>query len=110
MRRLLRAELAPIAFGRASKTATMKSGRSFLVNDSVPRCFLVGLVAADVVDSTFRFRPLLREVVVFEVVAGCGLPCVDSWHSEEALMVYFALMCCSDFTRPRGTPHVFFSY
>ena len=70
------------------------SGRPFLVSESVPRCFLPGLVATDVVDGAFRFCPLPCKVVVFEVDAGRGLPHVGIQHLEVALMVYFAQVYC----------------
>ena len=67
-------------------------------------------MVADVVDGAFRFCPLPHEVVVFEVDTGCGLAHVGIRHSEEALMVYFAQVYCSDFTRPHGIAHASFSY
>ena len=95
-RRLLQAELVAVAFGRVSRTVATRWGRSFLVNESVPQCFLeAGLVVDDVTEDAFLF-PFRLEVVEVEVTALHGLACVDSLHSAEALMIHFTLMCCCD--------------
>ena len=93
-------ELAMVAFGRVSRTAVAMSGRSFLVNKSVPRCILEArLEDSDAVKGVFLF-PFHLEDMDVDVTAGGRLARVDCLRSIEALIICFLPTSCCNFTQP----------